>query len=94
MTKQDLISAVSADTGLSKSVVAKVTDSLLETMRGAFRMHDTIYLRGFGTFKIVCRPPRQARDICAGKTIQVPARHKLKFIPAPKVKEDVAEGDE
>lgn len=46
-------------------------------------------LSGFGVFKVVDRPARQARNPRTGETVQVKASKKVRFLPAKALKEAV-----
>jgi DNA-binding protein HU-beta len=92
MTKAELTEAIVKNTGLDKTVVSKVVDSLLRQATRTLKNGDNIYLRGFGTFAIKTRKAKKARHITANKEILLPARKVVAFKPANAVKAAVAKG--
>ena len=87
MTKNELADALVSKTGLSKSDALVAIDGLIEAAKDAFVRGSNIYLRGFGTFKVVHRNAKTGRDISRGTTIQLPARWVVKFVPCKELKE-------
>ena len=55
MNKNDLVSKVSDDTGLSKSDSAKAVDSVIETITSELKSGGDVRLVGFGTFLVTKR---------------------------------------
>jgi DNA-binding protein HU-beta len=51
MTKADLIAAVAADAGITKSVAEKALNAVVDTIEKALKKGDKITLTGFGTFQ-------------------------------------------
>ncbi|MFQ5626193.1 MAG: HU family DNA-binding protein, partial [Methyloligellaceae bacterium] len=62
MNKADLINHVSASAGLSKSSAADAVEAVLSGVTGALRNGDSVSLVGFGTFSVVHRAARTARN--------------------------------
>ena len=79
MYKKDFIAAVAKDTKLAKKDVAKVVDSIADTIVKAMKKDDIIQWKGLGTFKIVVRSARICRDLRTGKQVKVPARKVVAF---------------
>lgn len=84
MTKADMVDVISASTGLTKVETEAVVNGFMETVIDAMKRDEHIELRGFGTFKVVKRAPRVARNPKTNEEIQVPARH----IPVLKMSKD------
>ena len=86
MTKNEIALAVSQSTSLSLSQAAEATDALLSVLDNAFANHQEVFLRGFGTFQIVKRAAKKARNIVAGTMIQIPEKTIVKFKPSTQLK--------
>lgn len=86
MTKNEIALAVSQSTSLSPSQAAEATDALLSVLDNAFANHQEVFLRGFGTFQIVKRAAKKARNIVAGTMIEIPEKTIVKFKPSTQLK--------
>jgi DNA-binding protein HU-beta len=84
MTKADMVDIISSSTGLTKVETEAVVNGFMETVIDAMERGDHIELRGFGTFKVVKRAPRVARNPKTNEEVQVPAR----FVPVLKMSRD------
>ena len=82
MTKQDLISSVSKNTGIEKIAVEKTIAALMETVRVSMTKNKNIYLRGFGTFLVKKRANKTARNISKNTTVIIPEHFVPTFKPA------------
>lgn len=74
MTKSDIVDIISTNTGLSKVETEAVVRGFLETVIDSLKRGETIELRGFGTFKVVERAARTARNPRRNVEVKVPAR--------------------
>jgi DNA-binding protein HU-beta len=83
MNKNDLVSAVAASTGLSKTDGANAIDSMLESIAGELR------LPGFGTFSVAHRKASEGRNPRTGEPIKIPASNLPKFKAGKSLKEAV-----
>ena len=79
MNKNDLVAAVAAGTGLSKSDSAKVVDSVIDSITGALRSGSEVRLVGFGTFSVKNRRASMGRNPRTGERIHIPASRQPKF---------------
>lgn len=70
--------------------------TLLDTMTQALAEGKRIELRGFGSFVMHHRPPRQGRNPKSGATVMVPEKHVPHFKPGKELRErvDFAKKDE
>jgi len=89
VNKNDLVAAVSSDTGLSKADAAKAVDGVFNTVAGALRSGDDVRLVGFGTFSVVNRKASVGRNPRTGATIQIPASKQPKFKAGKGLKQSV-----
>ncbi len=87
MTKNDIAKALcQRNPNLSKSLALQVADEVFTILAGAFEAGDNVYLRGFGTFRLVTSKAKIARNIAKGTPVVVPARRTVKFRPCNKLK--------
>ncbi len=89
MNKTDLIAKVTKDAGLTKAQAAKAVNAVIDGITEALKKGDKVILVGFGTFKVVSRKARTARNPKTGKEIKVPAKKAPKFIPGKALKDAV-----
>ena len=89
MTKADIISAVSKKTGVERAAVQVTIEELMNAIKENMAKGENIYLRGFGTFELVKRAEKTARNISKNTTVIVPAHYIPKFKPCPEFKESV-----
>jgi nucleoid DNA-binding protein len=86
VTKADLVEKVAEKTGLTRTDVAVVVDSFLDTVKKAVENGHNIEIRGFGTFKIKVRKARKARNPRTGDVVPVPDRKVPVFKPSNEFK--------
>jgi DNA-binding protein HU-beta len=84
MTKSDIVDIISSSTGISKIETEAVVKGFLETVIESLKKGEHIELRGFGSFKVVKRAPRVARNPKTNKEVAVPAQ----YVPVLKVSKD------
>ncbi len=94
MTKADLISAISAETGTDKVIVKKVIESFTKNVKNSLINNNNVYLRGFGSFIIVKKAEKIARNIRKNTKVVIPEHYAPKFKPVKSfvdaVKENVS----
>lgn len=86
VTKADLVEKVAEKTGLTRTDVAVVVDSFLETVKKSVELGHNIEIRGFGTFKVKLRKSRKARNPRTGDVVPVPDRKVPVFKPSNEFK--------
>lgn len=84
MTKADIVDILSEATGLTKVETEAVVKGFLTTVKDAMKKGETIELRGFGSFKVVKRAQRVARNPKSNQEVIVPEQH----VPVLKVSKD------
>ena len=82
MTKADIVSQVSENTGIEKVTVQKAVEAFMETVKASLTEGDNVYLRGFGSFIVKNRAAKTARNISKNTTMIVPAHNIPSFKPA------------
>ena len=89
MTKQDLVSKMAEDAGISKKAAEDALSSFISSVKGALASGDSISLIGFGTFNVSARSARTGRNPQTGAEIQIPARKVPTFKAGKGLKEAV-----
>lgn len=84
MTKADIVDIISSSTGITKIETEAVVNGFMDTIIDAMKKGDSIELRGFGTFKVVKRAQRVARNPKTNEEVIVPQQH----VPVLKVSKD------
>ena len=79
MNKQELIDAVSNETGSTKTAAAEMIDAFLATVTNALAKGDAVQLIGFGSFSTGARAARTGRNPRTGEALQLPASKTVKF---------------
>ena len=81
MTKADLISLISEQTGLEKMEIKKIVESFMSNIKETLSNKENVYLRGFGSFLVVKKAKKTARDIRKNKSVIIPEHYAPKFKP-------------
>lgn len=74
MTRRDIAEQVSRKTGVTTNIVYNLLGEALKVMSDGLVKNKKLYLRGFGTFSTVRRKAKQARNICEGTPMSLPAQ--------------------
>ncbi|MBT4483386.1 MAG: integration host factor subunit beta [Candidatus Latescibacteria bacterium] len=82
MTKADVIARIASQTGLTKTDVREVVEGFFDAVKSSFKENDPLEIRGFGTFHVVSRAPRKARNPRTGEEVPIPARKRPVFKPS------------
>lgn len=75
MTKADIVDVISSSTGISKTDTEAVVNGFLDTVKDAMKDGRNIELRGFGSFKVVKRAQRVARNPKTNEEVIVGEQH-------------------
>ncbi|HEY5698706.1 MAG TPA: HU family DNA-binding protein [Acidimicrobiales bacterium] len=86
MNKSELIDAIAAKTGLSKTDVGGVLDGFAEVAYGAVGSGDKITIPGFLSIEQTYRSARTGRNPQTGATIQIAATNAAKVSAGSKLK--------
>ena len=79
MHKTDLIDAIAAKSGLSKTEAAKALEATLRSITDALAARETVTITGFGVFKPKDRPQREGRNPRDGSTMTIAASTSVGF---------------
>ena len=92
MTKTDLIEKVSEKiTFLNRRQTEKVVNCMFDNIKLALMHGDKVEVRGFGSFTIRSRSPREGRNPLTGDKVSVPSK-KVPFFRAGKELKKMVDG--
>lgn len=89
MTKQELVSKMAEDAGVSKKAAEDALNSFISSVKGALSSGGSVSLVGFGTFGVSARSARTGRNPQTGAEIKIPARKVPTFKAGKGLKEAV-----
>lgn len=89
MTKAELVSKISEKTGVEKLTTLAVVESMMQEIKHSISVNESVFLRGFGTFKTKKRAEKTGRNIKKNTTIIIPAHHIPAFKPAKVFVEEI-----
>lgn len=72
MNKQELISAMSAETGLTKKDCGAALEAYISTVKVSLKKGEPVRLVGFGTFNVKKRPARTGKNPRTGLSMKIP----------------------
>ena len=79
MNKNDLISTVADNSGLSRSDASKAVESVFDAIQSSLGKGEEVRLVGFGTFSVAHRKASTGRNPRTGETMQIKASNQPKF---------------
>lgn len=79
MNKTELVNAMAAKTGMTKVASKEAMNALLDTVQEQLNKGEKVTLIGFGTFSVVERKARTAKNPQTGKPVKVAAKKVAKF---------------
>lgn len=91
MTKRELVSAISAQTGEENQTTALILETFIEVVMEAVANDDSVTLRRFGVFERKHHPKRPVRDVFNKVAVELPAHNAPRFRPAKEFKRQVQE---
>ena len=90
MTKSELIDAIAKQQGhLAHQDIELAVKCLLEQMSQTLASGERIEIRGFGSFSLHYRPPRQGRNPKTGASVLLTGRHVPHFKPGKELRDRV-----
>jgi DNA-binding protein HU-beta len=90
MNKSQLIEAVAADSGLSKTDSARAIDSLIDTVTRTLKKGDEVSITGFGKFSVIKRAARLGVNPRTGERLKIKASKAPKFAAGATLKQAVS----
>jgi len=79
VNKNELVAAVAADAGLTKSDAAGAVDAVFDAITKSLKSGTEVRLVGFGTFSVARRRASEGRNPRTGEKIHIPASNQPKF---------------
>lgn len=90
MIKSELIAAIAGKmTHLPENSITKGVNRILQLMSQTLTDNGRIEVRGFGSFSLHYRPPRDTRNPQTGAKIQTPAKYSPHFKPGKDLRERI-----
>jgi len=83
MTKAELVDNVAEKVDLTKKQTEVIVNILFNSITEALSEGDKVELRGFGSFRIRSRNPREGRNPKTGDAVHIPAK-RVPFFKAGK----------
>ena len=74
MTKAELVERVAEEINLTKKQTETIVNILFNSIIEALSQGDKVELRGFGSFRIRQRNPREGRNPKTGDAVHIPAK--------------------
>mgnify|MGYP000683326026 FL=1 len=92
MTKSELVEIIAAkQTQLSVKDVELAIKTLIDLMSNTLSSGQRIEIRGFGSFSLHYRAPRQGRNPKTGESVELEAKHVPHFKPGKELRDKVNE---
>ena len=91
MNKKDLTNVVAAEAGITKKDANLVIGTVIDGIKAGLLADKKVTLVGFGTFSVVERAARKARNPKTGEPIDVPRKMVPKFKPSKLLKDSCLE---
>ena len=91
MTKQELVSEMATELGLSKKKCNETLNAMLEEIVAALEAGNKFTQPGFGSFKTAETKERTGRNPVNGKKMLYPKKIRLKFKASEKLKDEINE---
>ena len=89
MTKAELVEEVAKESDLTKKDAEVIVQTVLDSITDALQRGEGVELRGFGSFRIRSRSPRQGRNPKTGSDVSVPAKKVPHFKPGKELRDIV-----
>jgi DNA-binding protein HU-beta len=90
MNKTELVDAIAADSGLTKTDAAKALDAFVGNVSTSLKKGDEVAITGFGKFSVAKRSARTGRNPQTGETMKIKASKTPKFTAGAGLKDAVA----
>lgn len=87
MNNAELIDAVAAVTGGTKTNTKTAVDAVFAAISNSLAAGNEVSINGFGKFKVKDSPAREGRNPATGETIQIAASKSAKFSASKTLKD-------
>ena len=89
MTRMELVAQLSKETGMTKVLAKEMIETFLALLTKSLKKEGRFPLAGFGTFEVVKRARRKARNPRTGEPVTIKAHKAVKFRPSKTLKDKV-----
>lgn len=90
MIKSELIAAIANKmTHIPEKAVTESVNKILQLMSDTLIANERIEVRGFGSFSLNYRPPRDAHNPKTGEKVRTPAKYSPHFKPGKELRERI-----
>lgn len=89
LNKNDLVSQVASQSGLTKADATRAVDSMIDSITSSLQKGSEVRLTGFGTFTTTQRKATTGRNPRTGESIQIAASTQPKFRPGKSLRDAV-----
>ena len=90
MNKKDMIESIAEAADISKATAEKALNGVLMAVTETLSKGEKVTLVGFGTFSVVNRAARKAKNPQTGALMDIPAKKVAKFKPGSKLADVVS----
>lgn len=90
MNKSELIAAVADRSALTKTAAGNALNAIFDTVAERLKKGESVNIIGFGSWEVVHRAARVARNPQTGEGIKLAAHNVAKFTPGKSLKDAVA----
>lgn len=90
MNKSELIAAVADRSALTKTAAGNALNAIFNTVAERLKKGESVNIIGFGSWEVVHRAARVARNPQTGEEIKLAAHNVAKFTPGKSLKDAVA----
>jgi len=91
ITKQDIITLVSARSGLPQPRVTEVVQQTFDSMSELLAQGKRIEIRNFGVFDVRVKKARMGRILATMQPVEIPSRAVVRFKPGKEMRQTVAD---
>lgn len=89
MTKAQFAARLAEKMKVTKAEAGRIVDEVTGLVSNTLKRGDRVRFPGFGTFRVLKRKARIARNPQTGEPVKVPARTVPRFTPAKELKQAV-----
>jgi nucleoid DNA-binding protein len=94
VTKSDLIDTISEASGITRIETETVVNGFISAIQQAMKDGYDVEIRGLGSFRIIGREPRKARNPKTGEIIFLPKRRTPRIKPSKELRKILQEPDQ
>lgn len=85
ITQPRILARLADSSDISKRQAEEFLKAFLSTLSDAIADHETVKIKGFGTFKVSKMEARKSVNVSTGDAVEIPSHYKVSFVPDKKV---------